>query len=198
MLGVIEYGAGNIRSVLNALDFLGIESLVINNCEDFDKASHLILPGVGAFGHGMHELQRLGFVNKILDHVNNKKPLLGICLGMQLLFEKSYEQGEFEGLGILKGEVLPFSKVIDDLRVPHVGWNECKQSKDSHFNVNESYYFTHSYYCAPSNQEDILSSTEYGVEFTSSVLSDNVLGFQFHPEKSHHDGLMLLKKFLEM
>lgn len=195
MIGVIEYGAGNIKSVVNALDALSIEWKVIDNKSKFFNCSHLILPGVGAFGYGVRQLNEKGYIDIIKKHVQEGKMLLGICLGMQLLFDKSYEKGENSGLGLVPGEVKPFKGLVKGMYVPHVGWNDAVKTKESDLAIESAYYFVHSYFCAPNKKQDILLETEYGVKFASAVEKQNVIGYQFHPEKSHKSGLELLKRF---
>lgn len=199
MIGVIECGIGNIRSVANALDLIGVEWKTISSGDDnFQDVTHLILPGVGAFSHGMNQLKSRGLIDPIKNHVTLGKPLLGICLGMQLLFESSEENGHFEGLGIIKGRVLALSSKVKDVRVPHVGWNTCKLKKESHYKIQNTYYFTHSYFCQCDEKKNVLATTDYEIVFESVVESGAVLGVQFHPEKSHSAGIALLKQFTEV
>ncbi|MCF8057827.1 MAG: imidazole glycerol phosphate synthase subunit HisH [Bacteriovoracaceae bacterium] len=195
MIGLIECGNGNIQSVGNALSFLNIEWGFISHKNDFSKFSHVILPGVGSFPHVMNRLIENDLVSEIEKYVRSGRPFLGICLGMQLLFEESSEYGSNEGLGLIKGTVKPLADRSQDLLVPHVGWNNCRNSKKSPFTLDESFYFTHSYYCHCSESEDVLGVSEYGQDFVSAVKKDNVVGFQFHPEKSQKTGLKLLNEF---
>lgn len=203
MIGIIDYGAGNIQSVINATEFLGQKAVLINNANDLAKFDKLILPGVGAFGEAMVRLKSSNLDKAICEFVAKDKPFLGICLGMQLLFEKSYEFGEHEGLGILKGSVVKFdeNRFNKQLKIPHIGWNSCKFTKQTPINIGlheESYlYFVHSFHIV-CNDEISLAKTTYGYEFTSAVAKNNIFGFQPHPEKSHENGLKILKNFMEL
>ena len=198
MIGVIDYGVGNIASVVNALEFLGLENTTLTNATNIDEFSHLILPGVGAFHHGMEELRARGFEAGIKAHCKSGKPFLGICLGMQLLLTVSYENGTHGGLDIIKGSVLPLRESVGDLIVPHVGWNDVVTTDSSSIvDVSASYYFVHSYYCKCASETDEVGYTEYGIKFASMIENSNVFGVQFHPEKSHKNGLQILRKFSE-
>lgn len=197
MIGVIDYSAGNLTSIFNALNASDLQWKKISSQEDFKDFTHLILPGVGAFKHGMDELRARGFIDKINEEVKKGTPFLGICLGMQLLFEKSSEFGENSGLGLIKGEVKDLHLVTSDLTVPHIGWNDTVLKKESKFYPEnlKTAYFVHSFFCECKDEKDILCTTDYGVSFCSAVERENVFGVQFHPEKSHGLGLGLLKKF---
>jgi len=198
MIGIVDYGMGNISSVYNSLDYLGCEATIINSPEEIEGLTHLIIPGVGSFRQAMQNLEDKKFITPILNHVKNKKPLLGICLGMQLLATKGYEHGETNGLGLIEGEIIPFEI---KLHVPHVGWNNINTLKKHPVvgnNVNQvDFYFVHSYYFNVKNREDILTMTEYEISFPSIVAKDNIIGIQFHPEKSQEPGLNLLEAFCE-
>ncbi|RKD32926.1 imidazole glycerol phosphate synthase subunit HisH [Thermohalobacter berrensis] len=198
MIAIIDYGVGNLKSVYKALLKLGYNSKITDNPNEIDDAKGIILPGVGAFRDAIYSLRNKGLISTIKRNVNNDKPLLGICLGMQLLFEKSFEDGEYEGLGILKGEVVKFKK---GMVVPHMGWNTLEINKDSkiinYINDKDYVYFVHSYY-VKAQEDDVVCWTQYGNEFPSIVQKDNVIGMQFHPEKSGNTGLALLKAFGEM
>ncbi|NPA32945.1 MAG: imidazole glycerol phosphate synthase subunit HisH [Aquificae bacterium] len=193
---VVDYGMGNLGSVSKALQSVGFEVIVSNKREDISGAEVLVLPGVGAFGDAMRNLRELGLVEPIRKHIEKGKPFLGICLGLQLLFERSYEHGVHEGLGILRGEVrlLPLG-----VRIPHIGWNQVWFKKRSEFlsDISEGdfFYFVHSYRVVPKEEEVILTTTDYGEDFVSSVEVGNLLAVQFHPEKSQKKGLQLLKNF---
>ncbi|WP_461829380.1 imidazole glycerol phosphate synthase subunit HisH [Aquifex sp.] len=197
---VIDYGMGNLRSVSKALEFVGFEEVVVSgerrHVEDTDV---LVLPGVGAFGDAMENLRNLGLVEPIRKHVEKGKPFLGICLGLQLLFEKSYEHGEHEGLGILRGEVKLLPPTV---RIPHIGWNQLWFKKrgviTEGLKDGDYFYFVHSYRVVPKEEGIILSTTDYGEDFVSSVWVDNLLAVQFHPEKSQKKGLKLLENFKRM
>ena len=202
MIVIVDYKAGNSGSILNMLRKIGAEAILSDKTEDVAAADKLILPGVGSFDRGMENINRLGLA-EILDKKiqKDKTPLLGICLGMQLLMEKS-EEGHLPGLGWLKGDIVRFKFRPENnyLKVPHMGWNTVKPSgTNSLFKDIEEprYYFVHSFHVCCRNDEDILATTDYGYEFTSSVHRDNIWGTQFHPEKSHRFGLQLLKNFVE-
>ncbi|MDR3112633.1 MAG: imidazole glycerol phosphate synthase subunit HisH [Elusimicrobiota bacterium] len=202
-IAIIDYGFGNIKSVANAIIFLGAKPCIIDEPSKLSNFCAAILPGVGAFGPAIDFLKSKGFDEHIKDFINNGKMLYGICLGFQLLFTKSYEHGEFEGLNLLKGEVKKFEKSFD-LRVPHIGWNNIELSKNSDslkmfsgISDNEYFYFVHSYYVLPQKCEVYSSSCKYGVDFCSSAAFKNIWGSQFHPEKSGKKGLKILSNFIE-
>ncbi len=197
---IIDYGVGNHLSVLNALDFLGYRYAVSNRREDIEEAQGFILPGVGAFGEAMQNLNRLDIVAVLKEQVAAKrKPLLGICLGMQLLAEDSEEKGTHKGLGLIKGHVVEL-KPAQKLRVPHVGWNSLKiRNKAPLFErtgTEPHFYFDHSYHfkCDPSC---VSATCAYGEEITAAVQKDNIFGVQFHPEKGQSNGLKLFRGFFE-
>ncbi len=201
MLAVIDYGAGNLRSVLHALNHLGAENIqLVREPANLQGAEKIILPGVGAFGAGMQKLREQNLVQPIRDAVSAGIPYLGICLGMQFLFERSDEMGDHEGLGILPGHVTRFSPDMN-LKVPHMGWNQLDQCRTSPLMdglSRDSYaYFVHSYYCVPAQQSDILATVDYGLPFTAAVQRDQIYGVQFHPEKSQKTGLQILTNFLK-
>jgi glutamine amidotransferase len=202
MLAVIDYGAGNLRSVLHALNHLGIQDVrLVHQPEDLRGADKIILPGVGAFGAGMQKLHEQNLVQPVRDAVAQGIPYLGICLGMQFLFEQSDEMGIHQGLGILPGTVTRFP-AFEDLKVPHMGWNQLNVQKEAPLAAgieSGSYaYFVHSYYCQPADPSDILLSVDYGIAFTAGVARGNIYGVQFHPEKSQQVGLQLLRNFLSL
>ena len=206
MIAVIDYGVGNLFSLSSSLAYLGLENKVTRSARELDEASHIILPGVGAFGDAMEKLASTGLVPELERQAENGKPLLGICLGMQLLFEKSYEYGEHAGLGLIPGAVCPLADDLQDpsLKVPHIGWNAMNivpgRENDPLFRYvknGEYVYYVHSYYaknCAAST----LATSEYSIPVTGAVRSGNVYGTQFHPEKSGDTGLRLLKAFAEL
>lgn len=198
MIGIVDYGMGNISSVYNSLEYLGYEATIINSPEEIEDLTHLIIPGVGSFRQAMQNLEDKKFITPILNHVKSEKPLLGICLGMQLLATKGYEHGETNGLGLIEGKIIPFEI---KLHVPHVGWNNINTLKKHPVvgnNLNQvDFYFVHSYYFNVKNKEDILTITEYEISFPSIVAKDNIIGIQFHPEKSQEPGLNLLEAFCE-
>jgi imidazole glycerol-phosphate synthase subunit HisH len=195
MIGIIDYHLNNLRSVQKAFEKVGAESFISDNPEELRTAEKLVLPGVGAFGQAMENLRKFNLEPMVRKHVEQQKPLLGICLGMQLLFSKSFERGEYEGLNFIDGEVKIFPSSV---KVPHMGWNQVEMVKQSLLlrNVVEKsfVYFVHSYYAEP-KEDVILTRTEYGIRFTSIVEKGNVFGIQFHPEKSQKTGLQLLKNF---
>jgi glutamine amidotransferase len=195
-IGIVDYGMGNLTSLKNSIEFLGFDVSFVSTAKEINEFEILFLPGVGAFPAAMKNLNDQGVVAPIKKFVAQGKKLIGICLGMQLLFTESLEFGKTEGLGIVEGVVLPFQEKID-LRIPHMGWNELRTKQSSFEEFQQDYYFVHSYYCQPHNSEDVLFTTDYGIEFCSAVkLDDRVYGFQFHPEKSQKNGLKLLKQVL--
>lgn len=202
MILIIDYGMGNIHSVQKALQAKGAETFVSDSPEEFKKADKLVLPGVGAFGDAMQELSKRRLIAPIMDEARKKKPLLGICLGLQLFFEESEESKDAKGLGLIKGTVKKFN-IAKDLKVPHIGWNQI-----SDFNAecpllkgvpdNSSVYFCHSYYPEPKDKALAVSSTEYGIKFASFIWQDNIYGTQFHPEKSQKVGLKIIENFAKL
>jgi glutamine amidotransferase len=198
MIAVIDYGMGNLMSVQKAVEHLGFRCVVTANKKDIDSASHIILPGVGAFRDAMKNLKERNLIDVIIENcLNRRKPLLGICLGMQVLFEESEEFGIYRGIGLLKGRVVRFNL---ELKVPHMGWNTVKLKKSNPLiDADERYfYFVHSYYVVPSDESIIGGTTEYGINFPSYINSENIHATQFHPEKSEKQGLKLLKNFCEI
>ena len=200
-LGVIDYGGGNLRSLLRALQFLGAEPKTVSKPEDFEGLSHLAFPGQGSFGDSMRNMEQRGLVEPLKNWLQKDQPFFGICIGYQLLFEGSEESPETPGLGILQGQVERFPK-DSGLKVPHMGWNTAKatnpDSKIWHDLPDDPYfYFVHSYFPHPKDQAVIASRTDYGSPFASAVKRGNLFATQFHPEKSQHTGLQLLKNFLE-
>lgn len=196
MTAIIDYGAGNLFSVKNALDYLGIENNITKNAEDLRAADRLILPGVGAFPDAMRMLNESGLVGVIKEEVQ-KKPLLGICLGMQMLFEKGYEFEETDGLGLIKGSVKLMTP--ENLAVPHIGWNELELNKPCKLleKGGEYVYFVHSY-AADCPSDNVAAYCDYGMKVPALVFNGNVYGAQFHPEKSGETGLEMLKKFAKL
>lgn len=201
MISIIDYGAGNLHSVRNALDFLNAENIVSDNSEEILAADKIILPGVGAFGDAMYALENKNLVSVIKKAVEKGKPILGICLGMQLFFEKSEESPGVAGLGILKGEFLKIPKK-PGIKIPHIGWNSLELPKSSRILKDlgsEPYvYFVHSYYLNPGNTQDVSAYTEYGEKIAVAAEKDNIFLTQFHPEKSGDTGLKILKNFIEL
>ncbi len=200
MITIIDYGMGNLRSVQKAFEFLGYEAQITDDKNKIKDASSLVLPGVGAFGDAMDALDKRELIDVIPNEVKKGKPFLGICLGMQLLFEKSYEHGEFLGLGIIPGEVKRFM-LPNEFKVPQIGWNKLNIIQGEIFDKEQKdqyVYFVHSYYCDPNEKKYIAATSNYGVEFCAATAYDNVFATQFHPEKSSETGLNMLKKFGEL
>lgn len=200
MIVIIDYGMGNLHSVLKAFRRIGADVTISSKKEDMVKAEKLILPGVGHFKKGMENLKIRGLI-EILNKkvIGEKTPILGICLGMQL-FTKFSEEGNVEGLGWIDARTIKFN-LGDKFRVPHMGWNNIKIEKDnkifSNLDEEDYFYFVHSFHVNCKNKEDILSTTEYGKRFASAIQRNNIIGVQFHPEKSHDAGLKILKNFAE-
>ena len=203
MIAIIDYGVGNLFSLKCSFESIGADICVTSDPEVIAKADRIILPGVGAFEDAAKKLRDSGLDKVIKAECANGKPLLGICLGMQLLFERSFEYGEHEGLGLIKGSIRPIADVIDaDLKIPHIGWNalhfgEQKDELFKYLNEGDFVYFVHSYYGADCN-ESVIATTEYSAELTAAVRNKNVCGVQFHPEKSERVGLSILKAFCEI
>ena len=202
MLAIVDYGVGNLFSLQSSLQKIGEQTVVTGNKEQLQQADRIILPGVGAFTDAAAKLQNSGLATVLQQLAKEGKPLMGICLGMQLLFEKSYEYGEHQGLGLLKGVIRPISDVIpSDLKIPHMGWNALHLQKQhplfKYIGKNDYVYFVHSYY-ATDCKESVLATAEYGASLTAVVGKNNVLGCQFHPEKSGNVGLKILQAFCEI
>jgi len=206
MIAVIDYDMGNLRSVAKGFERVGARAVVTRDPKVIGDSSHVVLPGVGAFKDCMKNLEAYGLIGPVLKSIESGKPFLGICLGLQLLFEESEEFGPHRGLGIIKGRVLRFPSGMreegEELKVPHMGWNDIKKVKESRLlrDVPEGsyFYFVHSYYAEPEVDEVTLTKTEYGVSFTSSIERENIMACQFHPEKSQKVGLKVLKNFSEL
>lgn len=200
MIAIIDYGMGNIGSITNALNFLGLDYVVTDDSNKILAADKVILPGVGAFRDAIKRLSDKGLDKVIDDVVKSKKPILGICLGFQLLFAKSYENGEYDGFGYIESAINKLdSKYV---KVPQIGWNSIKITSDCPLfkgvKDNSYFYFVHSYACLDTSISTKATITSYGVDFVSSVWKDNVYGLQFHPEKSGEVGLQILKNFGEL
>ena len=199
-VAVIDYNTGNVDSVVKAIKFFDKNVILTNNKDDIKNSKRIILPGQGSFQFGIQELSRLNLIDLIRNRVlNDKIPILGICLGMQLFAEYGYENGKTQGLGFIKGTV---ERIKTKLKLPHIGWNEVNfKKKNELFNGIENkkdFYFVHSYYFECLNSEDNLASTNYDFEFSSIIRKNNVVGYQFHPEKSLKNGLKLLNNFLNL
>jgi len=197
MITLLDYGAGNVRSVINAIESLGEQVHLVETENDILSADKLVFPGVGAFGNMMEILNRKNFVKPLLTYLEADRPFLGICLGLQALFESSEEAPEIPGLGFIRGKVQRFST---DLSVPHIGWNGVNVQKPSRLFAglegNEKFYFVHSYHVTPDTDDTVLTTTDYGYGFVSAIQKGSVMATQFHPEKSGKHGLRLLKNFL--
>ena len=203
MVAIIDYGVGNLFSLKSSFAAICEEAIVTDDPEKLKAADRLILPGVGAFGDAAAKLRESGLDKMLLEEVANGKPLMGICLGMQMLLDVSFEYGEHKGLGLIPGEIRPIADVIpEELPIPQIGWNALRFKGEKHpifkyVNDGDHVYFVHSYYGANCD-ESVIADTEYGAYLTAAVARDNVCGCQFHPEKSGKVGLSILKAFCEM
>lgn len=201
MVAIIDYGAGNLQSVKKALDYLGYESIITDDEKIIESSSHIILPGVGSFGDAMTSINERGLADIIKKSASGKKPFLGICLGLQLLFESSDESPNVEGLGIFKGNIITIPKDMG-LKVPHIGWNSVSLKQNCGiFNgiKDDSYfYFVHSFYLANADESIVAGTSDYGIKIECAVQNGLVCATQFHPEKSGDVGLQLLKNFMAM
>lgn len=200
MIAIIDYGAGNLMSVKNALDFIGAENKITDNTREILAADKVILPGVGAFGSAMDSLRKSGLADAVKEIANKNTPLLGICLGLQLMFEESEESPNVRGLGLFKGKI---AKIPDrGLKIPHMGWNSITLTKNSRIlkNIGDNpfVYFVHSYYLRPEDKSIVSAYTEYGEPLDIAVEDGNIFAVQFHPEKSGAAGLNILKNFAEL
>jgi imidazole glycerol-phosphate synthase subunit HisH len=201
MIAIIDYGLGNLASVLNVFEAINIEAEITNDIEKIRKADKIILPGVGAFKEGMKNLKELGLVDVLHEEVIiKKKPFLGICLGMQLICTKGYEGGEEAGLGWIDAEVVRFDS--EELRVPHMGWNDVKCNTSSPIfkesNETQTFYFVHSFYVKPNEESISIGTCDYGQNFAAVIQKGNIFATQFHPEKSQFEGVEILRKFAEL
>jgi len=203
MIAIIDYGVGNLFSLRSSLRFIGQDAVITGDAGTIKSCRHLLLPGVGAFGDAANKLRESGLGAVVAEEAAEGKPLLGVCLGMQLLFDRSYEFGEHAGLGLLRGVVAPINKRIPDgYKTPHIGWNRLKFSGErsplfKYINEGEHVYFVHSYH-AEDCADSIVATTDYGAELTAAVGSGNIFGTQFHPEKSGETGLNILRAFVEL
>lgn len=201
MIAIIDYGVGNLFSLCSSLKAIGAEANVTSDPEIIRSADKIILPGVGAFGDAIKKLNDTGLDKIVIEEAKKGKKLMGICLGMQLLFEKSFEYGEHRGLSLLKGSVVPMEgRLPSELKIPHIGWNALHFTKAhplfKYIKEEDCVYFVHSYY-AEGCDDSLLATAEYGYELTAAVVKDNVAGMQFHPEKSGTVGLKILQAFCE-
>lgn len=199
MILVIDYGMGNLRSVTKAFEIYSNNIIVSSDPKLIQKADKIILPGVGAFGDAMLNLKKMGIEEELRNWFKHERPFIGICLGMQLLFDTSTEKGDWQGLSCIEGKVVRFPKT--ELKVPHIGWNKVHQNLNGDLRlfkgVKDSSYFyhVHSYYCSPKNKNEVSGLAEYGISFVNAVAKNNVFGVQFHPEKSQESGLKLVENF---
>jgi imidazole glycerol-phosphate synthase subunit HisH len=205
LIAIIDYGMGNLRSVQKGFEAVGAEAIVTSDSKKILSAKSVVLPGVGAFKDCMANLEKLGLIDTVNQSVRSGKPFLGICLGLQILFNQSEEFGEVDGLGILPGKVVgfkdaqPMSDSGEPLKIPHMGWNKVRVNPGNPLFesvADDSYfYFVHSYYIIPEDPAIIATTTSYGIDFASGIQFENIHAFQFHPEKSQHLGLTILKNF---
>ncbi len=199
MVSIVNYGVGNLKSLQNAFRFLGIQSQLVDKPEEILQAERLILPGVGAFGYAMQNILELDFQEVLAEKANSGTPMLGICLGMQVMLSVSYEKGEHQGLNFVPGQVRQFDV---DLKIPQMGWNEIECVDNSlllkNLPASKFAYFVHSYICVPNDADSVIATCEYGERFCAAFASENFYGVQFHPEKSQELGLQILKNFTEI
>jgi glutamine amidotransferase len=206
MITIVDYGMGNLRSVQKGFEKVGFEARVTSDPREVERAEKLVLPGVGAFKDCMDNLNRGGFIEPVLRHVEAGRPFLGICLGLQLLFTESEEFGQHRGLDVIAGRVVRFPANMreggEQLKVPHMGWNQIALRKEAPIfkgiESGVSVYFVHSYYVVPDDQDVVATVTEYGMPFCSSIWKENIMATQFHPEKSQRVGLTVLRNFGEL
>ena len=203
MISIVDYGVGNLFSLSSSLKSIGANTVVTSDKQKILDSSKIILPGVGAFSDAQEKLQQSGLFDLIINEAKKGNQLLGICLGMQMLFEKSFEYGEYDGLGLIKGNIVPLEgKISPELKIPHIGWNSLDFKKEDselfkYINNGDFVYFVHSYFAADC-KESVIATAEYGIDVTAAVQNENVFGCQFHPEKSGDVGLNILKAFCEM
>ena len=203
MIAIIDYGVGNLFSLASSFTAIGVEAVATRDPDVIRAADRIILPGVGAFGDAAEKLRSSGMAKIVIEEAKKGKPIMGICLGMQLLFEKSYEYGEHEGLGLIKGSVRPIADVIPKgLKIPHIGWNALLMTDEKnpifkYIKNGDCVYFVHSFYAADC-ESAVIANAEYGAPLTAAVAASNVFGCQFHPEKSGTVGLNILRAFCEV
>ena len=201
-IAIVDYGVGNLFSLCSSLDYIGVKAEVTNDADKIRNAPRIILPGVGAFADAAEKLRATGLDLVIKEEAAKGKPIMGICLGMQMLFDRSFEYGEHEGLGLIKGDVIAMEGVIpSELKIPHIGWNALRFKGEhplfKYINNGDCVYFVHSYFAADCD-ESVIADAEYGAPITAAVARGNVMGCQFHPEKSGDVGLNILKAFAEL
>lgn len=198
MIAIVDYGMGNLRSVQKAFEYLGAKAAIVHRPEEIDQADRVVLPGVGAFGDAMDNLKAAGLIDPIVKAIVEGRPFLGICLGLQLMFAESEEMGQHRGLGILPGKVRRFP---NGQRVPQIGWNEVRIQRETALldGVPDGsyFYFVHSFFVASDRDDDVIGTTEYGIDYASIAGCGRAFGVQFHPEKSQDAGLKILKNFAE-
>jgi len=196
MIAIVDYGMGNLRSVQKAFQHVGAHAEIVNEVKDIEKATHIVLPGVGAFGDAMRNLKQAALIDPIVTAIGRGRPFLGICLGLQLMFSESEEMGTHRGLDVLSGQVRKFP---EGERIPQIGWNQVRIQKETPLfeGVPDGsyFYFVHSFYVDAQNKADVVGVTDYGIDYTSVAGSDCAFGVQFHPEKSQDAGLKLLQNF---
>ena len=205
MIAIVDYGVGNIFSLCSSFEYIGADICLTSDVSKIRRADKIIFPGVGAFSDAVNKLRQTGLDKVLIEEANIQKPFLGICLGMQMMLTKSYEFGEYEGLDIIPGNVVPIQNVIrKDLKIPHIGWNKLSFTENKpkspifkYVNEGEYVYFVHSFYCTDCS-DNTIATTEYGAELTAAVARNNVFGVQFHPEKSGETGLNILRAFNEL
>ena len=202
MIAIIDYGVGNLYSLTSSFRFIGADVTVTSDVDVIRSADKLVLPGVGAFEDAREKLRASGLDKVIIEEAGKGKPIMGICLGMQMLFERSFEYGEHEGLGLLQGSVVGMQgRIPEELKIPHIGWNALHLKREDpllrYVNEGDCVYFVHSFY-ADGCEESLIASAEYGREITAAVAKGNVMGCQFHPEKSGKVGLSILRAFCEL
>lgn len=195
-IAIVDYGMGNLRSVEKACQYAGYDAIITDSKDALRSASHIILPGVGAVKDAVHSLHQRDLWDTVIQQARSGKPFLGICLGMQMLFEKSFENGEHDCLALVKGQIVPFH--VPGLRVPHIGWNNIRITDNPLFQQGEKaqyVYFVHSYHGAKGDSKNIIATANYGYDFIAAVREGNIYGTQFHPEKSGETGIQIIKNF---